>query len=388
MDSAEEASTAVGGGARLGALPLGMLDNAPVGIAVVHGPDHRLLYVNAAYRAMFGSRPLGRPFLQTFGDLAQSGYDLLTGQVMDTGEPAVLAEAPITVDYPDTGRQERYFSISIFPVTMEDGAPAVLSMMLDVTDRVDAAQRRQALQRYSTLVRAGALVEWTASPADGSVRWSRGWQEITGQQPEEYLGHGWLDAVAPDDRPGLEAAWVTAVTQDTDLFEHTFRVRMHDGTYRRFHVHAVPVREDGTVVEWTGICTDVERRWREQRRGDLSTRASAAISDATRIDDVLTALVRVVVPELADACAAHLVPGPRWAARARGPTSNASPGLGGRTSPSRPRRPRGTAPPPATCSPDRSTGRFRRGGRPRTSSPPTPCAGSAPTGSTASSWRP
>ena len=309
MDSAEEASTAVGGGARLGALPLGMLDNAPVGIAVVHGPDHRLLYVNAAYRAMFGSRPLGRPFLQTFGDLAQSGYDLLTGQVMDTGEPAVLAEAPITVDYPDTGRQERYFSISIFPVTMEDGAPAVLSMMLDVTDRVDAAQRRQALQRYSTLVRAGALVEWTASPADGSVRWSRGWQEITGQQPEEYLGHGWLDAVAPDDRPGLEAAWVTAVTQDTDLFEHTFRVRMHDGTYRRFHVHAVPVREDGTVVEWTGICTDVERRWREQRRGDLSTRASAAISDATRIDDVLTALVRVVVPELADACAAHLVPG-------------------------------------------------------------------------------
>ncbi|WP_243597560.1 SpoIIE family protein phosphatase [Thermobifida halotolerans] len=306
--AAEQNATAVGGEVRLGGLALEALGRAPVGIAVVRGPDHRLIYTNAVYQEIFGPRPLGRPFPATFGDLAQSGYALLLDRVMTTGEPIVLSESPVTVDYPGSGRHERYFNLSLFPVSLEDGEHAVMAMLLEVTDRINAEQRDLAFQRYASLVRAGGPIEWSASAVDGSVELSQGWEKVTGQRPEEYRGYGWLDAVAPDDRPALVLAWSQAVEQVPDLFEHTFRVRQRDGTYRHFRTRAVPVRQNGVVVEWTGTCTDVEQQWREQRRRDLFARASAATSEATRIDKMFDALAHAIVPELADACSIYLVP--------------------------------------------------------------------------------
>ena len=38
-----------------------VLDRVPSLVALVHGPDHRLAYVNDAYTAAFGARPLGAP---------------------------------------------------------------------------------------------------------------------------------------------------------------------------------------------------------------------------------------------------------------------------------------------------------------------------------------
>ncbi|WP_243597559.1 SpoIIE family protein phosphatase [Thermobifida halotolerans] len=304
----ETDTAAVGHEIRLGDLALTAFDQAPVGVAVTRGPGHRLVYANAVYQEIFGPRPLGKPFLATFGDLAQSGYALLLDRVMNTGESAFLPDAPMTADYPGGGPRERYFSVSLSSVSLEDGESGVLVLVSEVTDRVNAEQRDLAFQRYASLVRAGAVVEWSASATDGTVQLSRGWEEITGQKPEEYLGYGWLDAVAPDDRPALVLAWSQAVDQVPDLFEHTFRVRQRDGTYRHFYARAVPVRKGGVVVEWTGFCADIEQQWREQRRRDLLARASAATSEATRIDNMFDALAHAIVPELADTCTFYLVP--------------------------------------------------------------------------------
>src|SRR5690606_843634 len=38
-----------------------VLDRVPSLVALVHGPDHRIAYVNDAYTAAFGMRPLGAP---------------------------------------------------------------------------------------------------------------------------------------------------------------------------------------------------------------------------------------------------------------------------------------------------------------------------------------
>lgn len=292
---------------RLSSPTLSIFDQVPVGVSVTRGPDHRLVYANAAYEAFFGPRRRDRPFREVFGDLVQTGYILLLDRVMTSGEPAFLPDAPVTADSPDGGREERYFNISFSPVQLEGGEHGVLSVLLDVTGRINAERRERALQRYASLVHSETVVEWTASPSDGAIRWTRGWEEITGQRPEEYQGYGWLDAVAPDDRPALVLAWSRALDQATTPLEHTFRVRVRDGSYRHFRVRAVPVRENGSVVEWTGTCTDVELQWREQRRRTLFDRASAALADATRLEDMLTALTHVVVPELADACAVHRI---------------------------------------------------------------------------------
>nr|WP_279395525.1 SpoIIE family protein phosphatase [Thermobifida halotolerans] len=310
MGKRPRTDTSSGSNVQLSGLTLKAFDQAPVGVAVTRGPDHRLVYTNAVHRSVFGDRPLDQPFHTAFSDLPQPGYAVLLDRVMTTGEPAFLPDAPITADYPETGRRERYFDTSFSPVLLENGESGVLVLVSEVTDQVGIEQRDLAFQRYASLVRAGGPIEWSASAVDGAVELNRGWQEATGQRPEEYRGYGWLDAVAPDDRPALVLAWSQAVEQVPDLFEHTFRVRQRDGTYRHFRTRAVPVRQNGVVVEWTGTCTDVEQQWREQRRRDLFARASAAIADATQMDDTLTALAHVIVPDLADACSIYLIPDP------------------------------------------------------------------------------
>ncbi|MDD6791050.1 MAG: PAS domain-containing protein, partial [Thermobifida fusca] len=114
-----------------------MFDLAPIGVSITRGPDHRLVYVNEAQRAIFGPRPLGKPLLQAFNDLAEAGYLLVLDQVMTTGKPEFLPQVPVTVNYPNAGRQERYFNLSFTPVFLDDGEPAVLNLIADVTETID-----------------------------------------------------------------------------------------------------------------------------------------------------------------------------------------------------------------------------------------------------------
>ncbi|PZG10570.1 hypothetical protein C1J01_36000 [Nonomuraea aridisoli] len=81
-------------------------------------------------------------------------------------------------------------------------------------------------------------------------------------------------------------------------------MRTEDGSHRHYETRAVPVREDGHLVEWVGTASDIEDQWQGQRRRRLLD-AAAATSGLTNVDDMLDALLHVIVPELADGCGFH-----------------------------------------------------------------------------------
>ncbi len=132
-------------------------------------------------------------------------------------------------------------------------------------------QIRRSEARYRSLVAATALDVWRASASGELLEDMPHWREMTGQTPEELLGDGWLDAVVPEDRERVEAAW-SAATARGEVYETEYRVRVHDGTERVISARGVPVSADGTS-EYVGVCTDVT----EERRGAL---ARAALADA------------------------------------------------------------------------------------------------------------
>ncbi len=66
--------------------------------------------------------------------------------------------------------------------------------------------------------------------------------------------------------------------------------------------------EDGTVTEWVGTCTDVERDWRRRRRREVLGRAAVATGEHADLREMFGALADVLVPELADGCGVHLLP--------------------------------------------------------------------------------
>jgi PAS domain S-box-containing protein len=290
-----------------------LFDPAPVGVAVTRGPDHRLAYTNVVFRASFGDRPLGRPIRDLFGDLLQRNYLELLDRVVSTGEPVVLTDAPVSLSFPATGPQERFFSFSLSRISADE--PGVLLVTVDVTEQVTAARRadeaaenhRRALHRFQSLIRVSAEIVWVTDPAGMPIEHSPGWERVTGQTWEEFRGEGWLRALHPEDREPTLRSWRRAL-QRAVPWRSIYRLRTLHGGYRHFEIHSTPVYENGVVVEWVGTCTDIEQRWQRERRRRLLDRAAAATAEHTGLREMLGALANVLVPALADGCGVHLLP--------------------------------------------------------------------------------
>ncbi|NEA21891.1 SpoIIE family protein phosphatase [Actinomadura bangladeshensis] len=292
---------------------LQVFDLAPVGVLVTRGREHRLVYTNGTYRATFGERPLGTPIREAFGDLMQQDYFDLFDGVLATGRTVNVTEAPVRLSFPGTGRRERFFSFSLS--RFEDGEPGVLAVAAEVTEQVIAARRagdmaetrRRLLHRFQSLVQVSAEIVWVTGTDGEPIEPSPGWERVTGQGWEEFRGTGWLRALHPEDREPTRRSWAEA-RRSADPWRHVYRLRTVEGDYRHFEVNAAPVYEGGEVTEWVGTCSDVEQRWRRQRRRELLGRAAVATAEHTGLREMLGALADVLVPALADGCGVHLLP--------------------------------------------------------------------------------
>ncbi|HVF61797.1 MAG TPA: ATP-binding protein [Thermoanaerobaculia bacterium] len=115
-------------------------------------------------------------------------------------------------------------------------------------------------ERFRSLVLAGTQMVWTANPQGEVVEELRAWTDYSGQSFAEHRGQGWADAIHPEDRPQLLAAWSRAVATG-QTFEFEARMRGADGNYGTFQNRAVPVRDaSGAIREWVGICIDITER--------------------------------------------------------------------------------------------------------------------------------
>ncbi|GAA1433154.1 SpoIIE family protein phosphatase [Streptomyces thermospinosisporus] len=116
-----------------------VLDRIPSLVALVHGPDHRLAYVNDAYTAAFGPRPVGAPARGALPELAELGLLPLLDQVLRSGKPRTVKSRKA----PDG----RSYTFTCTPVTEDGGGRGVLVFATDVTDHAEAAERLRASER-------------------------------------------------------------------------------------------------------------------------------------------------------------------------------------------------------------------------------------------------
>ncbi|WP_409471114.1 ATP-binding SpoIIE family protein phosphatase [Streptomyces sp. HC307] len=117
-----------------------VLDRVPALVALVHGPDHRLAYVNDAYATAFGVRPPGAPAREALPELHELGLLPLLDQVLRSGKPRTVKSRKA----PDG----RSYTFTCTPVAEGDGSdPGVLVFATDVTDHAEAAERLRASER-------------------------------------------------------------------------------------------------------------------------------------------------------------------------------------------------------------------------------------------------
>ena len=265
-----------------------LIHQAPVGLAFL-GPDLRFRRVNAALGEI-----VGKPEADHDDKLPSEVWPEEMAARAEAAVRKVLADGlPITESgYPDS------HTASWFGVRDPAGEIAGVGLVLSA-DTGPAAEEeiRRSEERYRSLVQAGAQVVWVAGPDGAMKEDSPEWRWITGQSAEDYIGHGWLDSIHPDDRERVERDWRECV-RTGKVFDDRYRIRTKSGSYRHYDVRAVPIERDGKIVEWVGASTDVtSQREAEEMRGRLTEQLSAAALRTARLQQATSMLAEALTVE-------------------------------------------------------------------------------------------
>jgi len=254
----------------------------------------RIEYISPAFEAIWGTPR--RAVLKDRSSWAQFLHPADRKRVM-SAMPRCSKGETVTTDYrivrPDG--EVRHVRDTGFPILGPDGSLVRIGgIAQDLTER---KRQQKAVEdserRFRTLVEGIPQLVWSATPG-GQCEWvSPQWTEYTGLSVEQSRGHGWLEAVHPDDREEARNDWSRAKAGGELKGEWRFR-RASDGIYRWFQTRATPVIEKGEIVEWLGTSTDVEDMI------DLQERQNLLLAELQHRVRNLLAMVRSIIRQSAD----------------------------------------------------------------------------------------
>jgi PAS domain S-box-containing protein len=128
---------------------------APVGIAILVGPQLAWSFVNAAYCDIVGrsfEQLLNRPIRETLPELSEQGFFELLDQVYGTGVPYIGKDTKAVLDRGPAGTaEEAYFDFIYQPVRNVSGeTEGIMMLAVEVTDQLQARTELESRVKVRT----------------------------------------------------------------------------------------------------------------------------------------------------------------------------------------------------------------------------------------------
>jgi PAS domain S-box-containing protein len=114
-------------------------------------------------------------------------------------------------------------------------------------------------ENLDTIVEHSPAMIWRSGPDASCDYFNSTWLRFTGRRLEDELGTGWTDGIHPEDREKRLAVH-RRHGEERAPFEVEYRLRRHDGKYRRVLDRAAPYRDSGEFRGFVGVCLDLEDR--------------------------------------------------------------------------------------------------------------------------------
>jgi PAS domain S-box-containing protein len=278
---------------------------APAGILMLQGPQHKVALVNAKYLELVGRRAesdlIGRNLAEAMPEIMQQGFTELLDEVYRSGMPFWGNEMKVIVDRKGSSEgSECYFNFVYQP--MRDAAGTVEGVLVHVVEVTEQVMARREVESREEQLRVLAdsipQMAWMAD-ANGDLFWyNRRWYEYTGTTFEEMKGWGWQSVHVPELLPGIVEQYKKSLASG-EPFNMTFPLRGADGTYRNFLTLAMPVRDaSGKIARWFGTNTDIEAQKRTEDALRQSEKLAAvgrlASSIAHEINNPLEAVTNLI----------------------------------------------------------------------------------------------
>ncbi|HEY0650526.1 PAS domain S-box protein [Phenylobacterium sp.] len=184
--------------------------DAPGGMIVTAGPEHRIAMLNAAYSAWIEHRDVvGLTVTEAFPNLEELGFQRLLDKVYATGRTQVIRATRTLIQRPDgLPPREAYVNFVLQPIRDASGVVCgIFSQGHDVTKeklaeqelRASQAQLRAALATTQTILDNSHDVICTLDVQGRFLQVSRQSERMWGYRPDEMVGKSYLDLVHPDD---------------------------------------------------------------------------------------------------------------------------------------------------------------------------------------------
>ena len=166
---------------------------------------------------------------------------------------------------------EHQISDSAAPIRNAAGQiEGVVLVFSDVTEKYRVQQALQESEvRFRTIVESSPMGIFLVDPDGGVTYGNPADQRLTGLSQEGMLGMRWIQAVHPDDRKQVLAAWRASAERGQD-YTGTGRFLHEDGSVVWWDVRTAAIRVGDRLLGYVGMALDItERRLAEQTKNAL-----------------------------------------------------------------------------------------------------------------------
>lgn len=176
-----------------------------------------------------------------------------------------------------------------------------ISLDIDVYKKTEAAFR-ESEQRLRQLIDAVPAQIWSLTPEGDPSYINKRLADVVGVRLEDLVstsGGRSLADVHPDDRPAVDAAIERSLATGEPL-EMRYRQHQQGGSYRWTEARLEADRDDaGKIVQWYGVCFDIDNEVRAQEALRLAQERLARASQAASLSELSASIAHEVNQPLA-----------------------------------------------------------------------------------------
>lgn len=254
-----------------------IIEQAPVGIAMLKGPEQVIEIANPAILKIWGRKEsdlVGYPHEHARPELQGQPVNKWIREVYNTGIPKINNEFTVRLLDNNEGLREAIVNSIYQPIFNEDGSVSgVLIILEEITQQVLERRKNENDQQMLALaIDAGQLATFYYQPANNLFSGNALLKTWFGLSAEEYLDLSVaLEVIIPEDRERVKNAILNAFKEDSDGY-YFVEYRIKNNKEQKVRVLQANGRvfydEKGNPASLNGTIRDITEQKKEEKRKD------------------------------------------------------------------------------------------------------------------------
>lgn len=202
-----------------------LINNAPVAIAVLRGPDHTIEIANTKIIDYWGknSDVLNKPLAVALPELEGQPFIEILNEVRESGIPYINPELRAFLVYNDVF-QPRYYDMVYQPVQYQHGiTDSIYIVAVDITEHVIARKKLEESESMLRLaVNAANIGTWSFDPKEKIISYNPIFAKILGWDSDEILTYNQALAQVTDEFREKIVEVIDAAIADGGDYDFTY----------------------------------------------------------------------------------------------------------------------------------------------------------------------